>query len=93
MISDLTQCDICNCKDLVILKHNGKGKTVVLYSEKGGHPAIVYNKHCSSCKSIVTPCYTDYDGVRRYHEGIKRFSVTTESFFDTTYLNAVTEVF
>ena len=91
MISDLTQCDIRNCKDLVILKHNGKGKTVVLYSEKGGHPAMVYNKHCSSCKSIVTPCYTDFDGVRRYHEGMKRISVTAETFFDVTYLNVVTE--
>ena len=46
LISELLECDICKCKNLVTVRPNSKGRTAVLYSQNGGRAAIVFNKHC-----------------------------------------------
>ena len=97
LISPLLTCDICGVGSLVVVKPSRKGRTAVVYTLNGGQECELYHKHCSQCQATVYSCYTEYKiggkVMRKYlrYNQIKYFGVTTETFFETSFLASVTE--
>lgn len=96
LMSEKEVCEECENSSLVPVKPRSGGRISVLYSLSGESEAEVFNKHCPVCSCTVTPCYTDFSrrGIicRKYSQNsTKLFSVTSESFFEVSFLDMVTE--
>ena len=69
----------------------------MVYTINGGQECELYHKYCSKCHASVYSCYTEYKVgekvIRKYLRSnqIKYFGVTTETFFERSFLESVTE--
>lgn len=88
LIAPIRHCQLCDGRLKVKPR---RYKEAIIYSLTGSYVGDVYLQECSSCKATVYPSYSEFysDGgcYRKYHDGsYKFFSITSETFFDTLYL-------
>ena len=96
LISSLSSCLFCEGMMVVVQSRHG-GRKALLYTPSGGVNAIVYTKHCTNCSACAYPAYietTNETVVKRKY--MKRstmtyFSITSETFFEASFLDMVTE--
>lgn len=97
LISPLITCDNCGIGSLVVVRPSRKGRAAVVYTQNGGQECELYHKYCDKCHSSVYSCYTEHKVgdkvIRKYLRSnqIKYFGVTTETFFEKSFLESVTE--
>ena len=98
LVSPLTTCDICDGGGtLVIVKPGRRGKCAVVYTLDGGQECEIFHKFCSKCHATFYSCYSEYSvgGIlhRKYLQSkdVRYFGVTTETFFDTSLFQSITE--
>ena len=96
LITSSTSCELCN-GSLVTVKPSRQGRNAVVYTKTGALSAEVFNKHCTQCLSTVFPCYTEkkkgeaiWRKYRPYQE-IAFFGVTSETYFESSFLHELTE--
>lgn len=93
LVTSITNCNLCKAASCLIVNKPGrKGISAVLYTETGPRWIEAYHKTCPSCSAVYYSSYSEYQNMRRYYgEKLRYFSVTQETFFETSLLDVLTE--
>ena len=98
LIPEVNYCPICENQRLIIIKPK-RSHTAVLFTLTGSKQIEVFHKQCSNidCMATIYYCYSEYRSngilIRQYNQTVKPdvFSITQDSFFETAFLNEVSE--
>ena len=98
LITGVKCCPICEDENLIIIKPS-RCHNAVLFTRSGSKKIKVFHKQCSNldCMATIYYCYAEYrsDSIlqRRYYQNseLDIFSITQDTFFETAFLNEVSE--